>query len=50
MNLYSFIAIYNSIRSSKAASCQLPSETRQSANTLFNVLCVTGLGSLPTLF
>ena len=34
----------------KAASCQLPSETRQSANTLFSVLCVTGLGLLPTLF
>ena len=51
--LYRFIAIYNSIyssRSSKAASCQLQSETRHSANTLFNVLCVTGLGSLPTLF
>ena len=27
-----------------------PKEPRQSANTLFNVLCVTGLGSLPTLF
>jgi hypothetical protein len=34
----------------KAASCQLPSETRQSANTLFNVLCMTVWGSLPYTF
>ena len=27
-----------------------PLGPRQSASTLFNVLCVTGLGSLPTLF
>lgn len=33
-----------------AASCQLPSEDSTLGNTLFSVLCVTFVGSLPNTF
>ena len=43
-----FLLFYNSLKPGRLLPA--PKEPRQSANTLFNVLCVTGLGLLPTLF